>query len=51
MKLMDEVNGWLHRLPEEERAAFQEGILEVENGVEDVRQFVAKSHPEIARRA
>jgi len=48
MNLMNEINGWLHRLPENEQAAFNEGIVEVKNGIEKVRKFVAKSHPEIA---
>ncbi len=49
--LMGDVSAWLHRLPENERDAFHEGITEVENGIEDVRKFIAKSHPEIAEKA
>jgi hypothetical protein len=48
--LMADVSAWLHRLPENERTAFHEGISEVENGIEDVRKFIAKSHPEIAEK-
>lgn len=48
MKLMADIKEWLHHLPENERVAFREGIIEVENGIEGMRKLVAKSHPEIA---
>jgi hypothetical protein len=45
--LMNEVSICLQHLPETERVALGEGISEVENGIEDVRTFIAKSHPDM----
>lgn len=47
--LMGDVSAWLQGLPDNDRTAFREGISEVENGIEDVRKFIAKSHPEIGQ--
>jgi hypothetical protein len=45
--LMNEVSEWLARLPETDKETFTEGISEVRSGIEDVRTFVAKSHPKL----
>ena len=48
MALMNEVSEWLARLPEAEKEAFSEGVVEVRSGIEDVRMFVAKSYDDLS---